>query len=146
MTVPDLPSTSPVVLDTSALVAFFNSADIAHERVSSYLADARSPLVVSPYVVAELDHLVSTRLGVRSELAVLESLTSGAWDLEAVSEADLRAAADVIARFADQNVGITDASLVVLAARYRTTTIATLDHRHFTVLRSLDGRPFTIVP
>jgi hypothetical protein len=35
---------------------------------------------------------------------------------------------------------------VVLAERYRTRTIANLDHRHFTVLRSLDGGYFDVLP
>jgi predicted nucleic acid-binding protein len=43
-------------------------------------------------------------------------------------------------------VGITVASLVVLADRYQTRTICTLDRRHFSVLRTLDDQPFDIVP
>lgn len=41
--------------------------------------------------------------------------------------------------YADQNIGLADASNVVLAERYRTRTIVTLDHRHFDVLRPLSG-------
>jgi uncharacterized protein len=35
---------------------------------------------------------------------------------------------------------------VVLADRYGTTTVATLDRRHFSVLRPLSGGYFAIVP
>ena len=41
---------------------------------------------------------------------------------------------------------MTDASLVVLADRYRTTRIATYDRRHFITMRGLDGRPFELLP
>lgn len=41
---------------------------------------------------------------------------------------------------------IADASLVVLADRYRTRTILTLDRKHFGVMRPLDGGYFEIVP
>jgi predicted nucleic acid-binding protein len=52
----------------------------------------------------------------------------------------------VIEQYQDQGVGLADASLVVLADRFRTRTIATLDRRHFEVLRPLAGGRFKIVP
>ena len=71
----------PVIVDTSALLAFFDASEPDHDAVSAVLATA-DVLVVSPYVVAELDYLVSTRHGVDDELAVLDELAGGAWDLE----------------------------------------------------------------
>jgi predicted nucleic acid-binding protein len=103
-------------------------------------------LVVSPYVVAELDHLIVRRVGVTTEIAVLRELCGGAWTLADFGAADLNRAADVVDRYRDQTVGVADASLVVLAARENTRTIATLDHRHFTVLRPLSGGRFRLVP
>jgi predicted nucleic acid-binding protein len=41
----------------------------------------------------------------------------------------------VVDRYPDQAIGVTDASLVVLAERYGTAEILTLDYRHFDVLR-----------
>jgi hypothetical protein len=73
-------------------------------------------------------------------------LSSGAWLLADFGERDLRAAVVVIQRYRDQDVGLADASLVVLAHRYRTRTILTLDHRHFTVLRPVGGGRFTLLP
>lgn len=103
-------------------------------------------LVVSPYVVAELDYLVATRLGVVAELSVLGELASGAYDLVQVGADDLRTVASVIERYRDQAVGVADASLVVLAARYQTHSVLTLDQRHFSVLRPLDGGRFRLLP
>jgi predicted nucleic acid-binding protein len=102
--------------------------------------------VVSPYVVAELDHLVASRLGVAAEMAVLAELAGGSWDLPAIDAEGLRDARAVIERYTDQRIGVADASNVVLAARYRTQTIVTLDHRHFDVLRPLAGGRFTVLP
>jgi predicted nucleic acid-binding protein len=105
-----------------------------------------SPLVVSPYVVAELDYLIRSRLGVDTELAVLRELASGAWELPSISPIDLTDIAALIERYADRKIGVTDGSLVVLAERYRTQTIMTLDRRHFDVLRTLSGQRFTVLP
>jgi len=135
-----------MIVDTGALLAFFDTDEPDHRAVSEVLGGATEPLVVSPYVVAELDYLVASRLGVSAELAVLRELTGGAWDLPAIDIEELVKARAVIERYADQNIGVADASNVVLAERYRTRTIVTLDHRHFDVLRPLGGGRFRILP
>ncbi|WP_419853349.1 PIN domain-containing protein [Candidatus Poriferisodalis sp.] len=135
-----------VVADTSALIAFYSESGTEHDGVSAWLAAHDEPIVVSPYVVAELDYLVATRKGVDAELAVLAELAGGAYELAAMTTADIALASDLIARYRDLGIGITDASLVVLAARYGSDTILTLDRRHFGALRSLSGEPLHIVP
>ena len=135
-----------MIVDTSALLAFFDTDEPDHVAVSSVFEAATEPLLVSPYVVAELDYLVASRLGVPAELAVLRELTGGAWDLPAIDVEELVKACAVIERYADQNIGVADASNVILAGRYRTRTIVTLDHRHFDVLRPLSGGRFRILP
>ena len=135
-----------MIVDTSALLAFFDSDEPDHAAVSHVLTRATEPLVLSPYVVAELDHLVGSRLGVEAEVAVLRELGGGAWELPAFGTEELQRAAAVVERYRDQAVGVADASNVVLAARYRTRTVVTLDHRHFRVLRPLDGGRFRILP
>jgi len=101
---------------------------------------------VSPYVVAEVDYLLASRRGVDAELAALTELSGGAWELPTMKVADLREARTVIDRYRDQDIGVADASLVILAHRYRTDRLLTLDRRHFRVIRSTAGKPFTIVP
>ena len=136
----------PVIVDTSALLAFFDASEPDHDAVSEVLAVA-DVLVVSPYVVAELDYLVATRHGVDDELDVLDELAGGAWALAAFADEGLRRAREVIASYRDQEIGVAEASIVVLAERYRTRTIASLDHRHFDVLRPLDGGAyFEVLP
>jgi hypothetical protein len=135
-----------VIVDTSALLAFFDTDEPDHVAVASVLERADEPLIVSPYVVAELDYLVGSRLGVTAELVVLDELTSGAWELPSFGSEDLVGARAIVERYADQAIGIADASNVVLAARYRTRTIATLDRRHFEVVRPTGGGRFSIVP
>ncbi len=44
------------------------------------------------------------------------------------------------------NIGMADASLVVLSRRHGLNTILTLDERHFRVLKAGDGRPFRLLP
>ena len=135
-----------IILDTGAMFSYLVASDPHHEAVASIFATNSEGFVLSPFVIAELDYFVMTRLGVRTELAFLADIASGAYELPMLSAADLIACAGVIDKYADQRVGVTDASLVVLAERYQTRRICTLDHRHFGVMRGTDGTPFELLP
>ena len=135
-----------MIADTSGLLAFFNRAEPEHDAARKVVVGLDAPLVVSTYVVAELDYLVAARVGVTAELNVLDELTGGAYDLASFGVPDVARAAEVIARYRDQSVGIADASIVVLADRHGTREVFTLDHRHFAVLRPLSGGRFKLLP
>jgi predicted nucleic acid-binding protein len=136
-----------VIIDTSALLAYFNSREPDHDGVARVIDEhADGILVVSPYVVAELDYLVATRIGVDAELAVLRELSSGAWHLADFDAGNLERAKAIIEKYRDQDIGLVDASNVVLADQHRTTTILTLDRRHFEVVRPIGGGRFSILP
>jgi uncharacterized protein len=135
-----------VIVDTSAILAFFDRDEPDHEALAAVLSQSSEPLVVSPYVIAEVDYLIGTRLGVAAEIAALRELAGGAWDLATIDSIDLARTVPIIERYADHAIGVADASNVVLADRYRTTTVATLDRRHFSVLRPLSGGYFAILP
>ena len=135
-----------MIVDTSAILAFFDRDEPDHEALAAVLSQSSEPLVVSPYVIAEVDYLIGTRLGVAAEIAALRELAGGAWDLATIDSVDLARTVPIIERYADHAIGVADASNVVLADRYRTTTVATLDRRHFSVLRPLSGGYFAILP
>ena len=135
-----------IIADTSGLLALFNRGEPEHTQVRELVRGLDAPMVVSPYVVAEIDYLVATRLGVDAELEVLKELSGGAYVLPDIGHEDLVRAAGVIERYRDQDIGATDASIVVLAECYTSRTLLTLDRRHFSVLRPLQGGRFTLLP
>jgi hypothetical protein len=54
---------------------------------------------------------------------------------------------DIARRYADLGVGLADASLVALAARLNTVSIATFDQRHFRAMRpTAGGDAFRLLP
>lgn len=135
-----------LVCDTSGLLAYFDASDAHCAEVCGVIEADSGPFIVSPYVVAELDYLLATRRGIHAELAALTELSGGAWEFPAIEATDLRETCAVIERYQDQKIGVADASLVVLARRYRTDRLLTLDHRHFRVVRTTAGKPFTVLP
>lgn len=135
-----------IIADTSGLLALFNSREPRHMETRRVVESHEDPLVVSPFVVAELDYLVATRLGVDAELEVLRELSGGAYHLPGFDNDDLKGSEAIIDRYRDQEIGVTDASIVVLAARHSTRQVLTLDHRHFSVLRPRGGGRFRLLP
>jgi predicted nucleic acid-binding protein len=135
-----------VIVDTSALLAYFDANEPQHQAVSEAIESSDETLVVSPYVIAEVDYLVLTRHGSEAERAVLAELAGGAWELAPMDRTRLEAAADLVRRYADVPIGVTDASNIVLAQAYQTDTIATLDRRHFSILRFADGSAPRVLP
>jgi hypothetical protein len=134
-----------IVVDTSALVAAADVADPRHHDVAAVFEVAPGPFLVSPFVLAETDYLVRSRWGVERELALLDQIKRS-FEIAPFDSADLSVARRIIARYADQEIGLADASIVVLAARHRTRSVLTLDERHFRVLRTSTGKPFEILP
>jgi predicted nucleic acid-binding protein len=135
-----------ILLDTSGLFAALDRADPEHEAARDAVETDPGPLVLSPFVLAELDYLVSGRVGVDAELALLEQVSSGTYRLEPFDAADVATAVSVVEQYRELAVGLADASLVVLARKLGTERILTLDERHFRVLRPLQGGSFTVLP
>ena len=135
-----------ILLDTSGLLAAIDASQRHHERAAAALRDTREPLLLSPFVLAELDYLLATRVGSHAALALLAEVARGAYRLESFDAADVASALEVIETHRDLDVGIADASIVVLSHRHSTCDVLTLDERHFRVLRGAGGRPFRLLP
>lgn len=135
-----------IILDTSGLLAAIDASQRHHAAARRALEAAPAPWLLSPFVLAELDYLLATRVGQPAERALLAEVGRGVYRLEAFEPAELSAAERLIGRYAELEIGLTDASLVVLANRYGVRDILTLDERHFRALRGPGGRPFRILP
>ena len=135
-----------IVVDTSVIVAYMNAADDAHDLVSRWLDEIDDDLATTPLIVAEVDHLVAARGGPAAQRALRGDLASGAYIVEWWSGA-IPAVVEVADRYADTGLGLADASLVAVAERLGTLDIATLDERHFRVVRPLaGGKAFRLLP
>lgn len=136
-----------IIADTSGLYAIFNRRQPEHRAARDAVERDGGPLVLSPLVLAELDYFVLTRLGAPAEQKVLAELKSPAYRLAAFTDDDFQLASEVAVKYGDMELGLTDASIVVQAARHKTTRILSLDHRHFAAVRPLTSDDsFTLLP
>ena len=135
-----------ILLDTSGLLAALVADQRRHREAREALERSGPPFVLSPFVLAELDYLLSRESGTAAELALLREVAAGAYDLVPFLADDLADATAIVERYSDLGIGLADASIVTLAERFRTDRVLTLDERHFRALRTLRGKPFTILP
>lgn len=137
-----------IICDTSGLyaAAAYNADQPGHRETLAAVAEHTGPLVVSPYVLTELDYLLRTRVGVDAEVGMLRDVQTGAYEVADLSSAELEQAISLIERYVNRNLGIADAANVVLAARHRTTRLLTLDARAYRIVRPLWGDAFTLLP
>jgi predicted nucleic acid-binding protein len=135
-----------IVLDTSGLLAAIDSSQRFHDAAREVLNEAMVPLILSPFVLAELDYLLATRVGDAAERALLEEVARNTYRLAQFSGRDVVEVMQVIEQYADLRISLADASNVVLANRHDTLDVLTLDERHFRALRGPGGRPFRLLP
>ena len=136
-------------LPDPAVLAIFDESYAEHAAIAVALENTEDLLVVSPMVVAEAEYMLASRLGPKAARRFAADIASEAYDLAEWTSSDHAAALAVIGRQGDDSdyLGIADASNVILADRHRTTTILTLDQRHFRRLRPLWGAThFTLLP
>ncbi|HTD10093.1 MAG TPA: PIN domain-containing protein [Solirubrobacteraceae bacterium] len=134
-----------ILLDTSGLLAALDASQSHHTAAAASLAAARPPLLLSPFVLAELDYLIATRVGADARASVLEEVERGAYLLETMTSADVASAHTIIKRYAALEISLADASIVVLAERRGVRDVLTLDQRHFRVLTAND-EPLRLLP
>jgi uncharacterized protein len=135
-----------ILLDTSGVFAALDPRDRLQQPAANVVVVARPPLLLSPFVLAELDYLVGRRLGSDDQRSLLHEVARGAFRLEPFSARDVEEARDVIERYADLRIGLADASIVVLARRHGCLDVLTLDERHFRALRGPRDQPFRVLP
>ena len=135
-----------IVLDTSGLLSALFADQHHHEAAARALLNTEPPRILSPFVLAETDYLVQKFGGSRAELLLLEEVARGAYELAPFDASDVERAREIIAKYRDLELGLADASIVVLADRYDCRDVLTLDHRHFRALRFQGRRSFRLLP
>lgn len=97
-------------------------------------------------MITEVAYLIATRLSIESEIRFVGDLSSGAFSIEPVPASDWMRIAELVGRYRDLPLGTVDASVVATAERLDITEIATVDRRHFSVVRPSHASGFDLVP
>ncbi|MEV7162625.1 PIN domain-containing protein [Streptomyces microflavus] len=140
------------IADTNALYRLLDPRLTGHEAHKEGLASI-SHLIISPFVLAELDYLITTKAGARQALVaarfIERNVATRRFEVPPVG-VHLSTAIAVAEGYVDadrgKGIAMADAMNVALAAAYRTEIIFTSD-RHFRTVRPLTGhKAFRLLP
>lgn len=134
-----------LLVDTNILVAAADTSTPEHESCVEVLGGDDDLIVPAP-VVVETAWMIESRLGPEAEATFVNSVAAGELRVIDLTEDDWSRCRDLIAQYADLRLGLVDASVVVVAERFRQETIATLNRRDFAVVRPAHCDAFTLIP
>lgn len=120
--------------------------DPAHDACLELLGSHPGPLFVPTLCVAEIAQLAASRLGARPEARFLNDLYRGLFSVMAVQPGEWARIAELVWGYRELRLGTVDASVVALAERLRVTQIATLDRKHFSIVKPLHVETFELLP
>ena len=135
-----------ILLDTSGILAALFPDQNRHRECAQALRTASPPLIISPFVLAEADFLIQKFGGVDAEILFLGEIGRRAYELAAFNEDDVEDARRIVTKYRTLGIGLADASIAVLSARYDTVDVLTLDERHFRAIRPAPRKNFRILP
>jgi len=132
------------VFDTGPVVAAIDRSDKHHARCAEFLRTLQGRRLVPVTVIVEVCWLLEERPDV--EGAFLESVASGEFELVGITAEDLRRMAELVRAYADLPLGAVDASVIAVAERLKLTDVATLDRRHFPIVRPRHADALNLLP
>lgn len=135
-----------MIVDAGPLYAYVDSDDRHHASCLDLLEVHPGPLIVPALVVTEVVYLIGTRLGVDPEVRFLGDLAAGSFQVEPVEPRDWLRIAELTAQYRDLPLRAVDASVVATAERLDVATVATLDRRHFEVVRPIHVDYLELLP
>ena len=134
-----------LVVDTSVVYGALDRSDPAHAACASTLSSGATVVLPAP-VLVEVDWLARSRGRTGAIPVLLAGVLDGSVLVSNLDAEDYARVAALLAQYDDLPLSLVDASVVAIAERLEQDTIATLDHRHFSVVRPLHIDAFTLVP
>jgi uncharacterized protein len=135
-----------LILDTGPLYASLDRSDADHARCRSLIETCEEGLVIPAPVLVEVDYWISRRLSPGVLVALLEDIERTAYIVEDLAGPDYRRVRELCDRYADSDIGFVDASVLAIVERLDEPKLATLDRRHFGLLRPRHCETLTLLP
>jgi predicted nucleic acid-binding protein len=135
-----------LILDIGPLYAALDRSDQDHAACRTLIEKAEEPLVIPSPVLVEVDYWIGQRLTPGVLVALLADIESGAYRVEDLQPADYTRVSELCDRYADADIGFVDAAVFAIVERLGETKLATLDRRHFSLLRPRHRDAISLVP
>ena len=135
-----------LILDTGPLYASLDRSDADHQACRRLIEEAAELLIIPAPVLVEVDYWIHTRLHPGVITALLDDIVDGSYVVQDLRPEDYLRVRDLCDRYADSNIGFVDAAVLTVVERLNETKLATLDRRHFGLLRPRHVTALWLVP
>lgn len=135
-----------LILDTGPLYASLDRSDADHAACRSLIESADEPLVIPAPVLVEVDYWIHQRLHPGALVALLADIEAGAYVVADVATADYARVRELCDRYADADIWFVDAAVFAIVERMNEPKLATLDRRHFGLLRPRHRESIELLP
>jgi hypothetical protein len=135
-----------LVLDSGVVFAALDRRDRHHATCSELLVGTREALVIPAPVLVEVDYWVRKALGNDVLLRFLEDVAAGTFRVANLEPADYHRIRAICGQYADSDIGLVDASVLAVVERLNEPKLATIDRRHFAMLRPAHVASLVLLP
>ncbi len=135
-----------LILDTGPLYASLDRDDASYRSCRHLIERAEESLVIPAPVLVEVDYWIDQRLHPGILVALLDDIDAGAYRIEDLQGDDYRRVHELCDQYADSDIGFVDAAVLAITERLREPKLATLDRRHFRLLRPRHVRVLQLLP
>ena len=133
-----------LIVDTGPLVSLLDATDPDHERCTELLQETSEHRLIPVLVLVEVEYLL--RPWPQAFPALLAELAAGGFELLELPFQWLLRTGALLEQYRDLALGLVDASVIASTEMLDETRLATLDHRHFTVVRPAHVASLTLLP
>jgi predicted nucleic acid-binding protein len=135
-----------LILDTGPLYASLDRSDADHRSCRTLIEATDEPLIIPAPVLVEIDYWIHKRLQAGALVALLADIEAGAYLVADLDTSDYARVSELCDRYADADIGFVDAAVLAVVERFNEPKLATLDRRHFGLLRPRHRESIELLP
>lgn len=136
---------SPLILDTSGIVALYDADSREHEAFRAAAFAPGVTRILPSAILSEVDYMLRERVNARAGARFLDGVVEGYYHVEPYTDEDARYAQRTLARYPALSLGLADCAVMSLAERLGSPRILTTDRRHFLVVRPAAFAKFEVI-
>jgi len=135
-----------LIVDSGALYATLDRDDQDHAACLHLLSGTREQIVIPAPVLVEVDYWIGQRLSPVVLIKLLADTESGLLKIEDLIPQDYRRVSEICAQYSDSYIGFVDVAVLAIVERLNEPKLATIDHRHFRMLRPRHVAALELLP
>lgn len=135
-----------LITDTGPLFAAMDRSDRDHLACAQLFEKTKEQVLVPAPVIVELDWLTARNLHPDAFASFMSDIEAGTLQVVDLLRDDYVRAHQLLRQYRDLALGFVDAAIMAVVERLRESKLATLDRRHFAVVRPMHLPALRLIP